>query len=94
MGKAEEVCVFCGKGGLWLRVPRIKIKTKTGRDGEEGIAIPLSEVLGLVHTRLTAIPTIASPGEGDGFHHCCGFPTVSEGAANPVTWSTDRASGL
>lgn len=67
---------------MWLRVPRIKIKTKRGRHGEGGIA------------QAGALPVSPGQGKGGGFHHCYGFPTVSEGAANSVRWSTDTASAL
>lgn len=52
---------FVAKGGMWLHVPRIKIKTKRGRDGEGGIAISLSEVLGLVHTWVDCSPHHRQP---------------------------------
>lgn len=83
-----------GEGGTWLCVPRIKIKTKIGRDGKEGFTISLSEVLGLVQPWELLPTTIITPGDGGKLHHCCGFPTVSGGAANPVGWSTDTASAL
>lgn len=53
-------------------------------------ALPFLEV----HLGRLLSPPSPAQGKGGGFHHSYGFPTVSEGAANPVRWSTDTASAL
>lgn len=95
MGKAEEVCVFCGK--RWHVVTCAKDKDQNqkrkGWRGRHRHFFKWSTWAGAHLGRLLSPPSPAQ-GNGGGFHHCYGFPPVSEGDANPVRWSTDTASAL
>lgn len=68
-----------GEGGTWLCVPRIKIKTKMGRDGKGGFAFSLSEVLGLVQPWELLPPPSPPQGTGVGSTTAVAFPQSLEG---------------
>lgn len=95
MGKAEEVCVFCGDG--WHVVMRAREKDQNkkreGQRGKHHHFLKWSTLV--VHASGGCSPHPGQPmGTAGGSHHCCGFPTGSEGAADPVRWSTDTAATL
>lgn len=95
MGKAEEVCVFCGEG--WRVVMRAREKDQNkkreGRRGKHHHVLKWSTLA--VHASGGCSPYPGQPmGTAGGSHHCCGFPTGSKGAADPARWSTDTAATL